>query len=491
MGIAYFLRVGDKTTCGGSIITGAFDHIIHGQFTARNGDKYICGKDKNIYSIAGGQPDYYIQGVQAAGTAHSTGTCPCKCKFINSIYNVTYGYESESKSKVHSARPATNKMVSETLQHAPKPLTIAPEPSGPVEEEKPPREPVDAGFCVLPYGSTPSSYEPWFFINPPDGTRELYHKLNPDMKKQPGSILIVVDPEKQDQEQIQTLQKARDRIDKALAPLSLEEAKLLHDNRGAVDAFSYQLFGNYLGNAGDGFGYISEAGKGYYEEINKILIEIQELYKNTYTHNKGIISGEEFFGQRARLFGKLNSLLNKYSKTHLNLEEYNNIKKALGLSTGSIMHKWDKTGVDNIEGYATYIENSAKLVKLMKTVGFVGIALDFSGYTSNIYDACAKGRESACKKVAITEYSKFGFKQVSGMVIGAAAGRAATSLCTWVLGLSTIEAGGVGATLCFVTGVGVTIASGKIAEKYGEDVGEKLGNYAGDHIIYENSFYSK
>ena len=109
------------------------------------------------------------------------------------------------------------------------------------------------------------------------------------MKKQPGSILIVVDPEKQDQEQIQTLQKARDRIDKALAPLSLEEAKLLHDNRGAVDAFSYQLFGNYLGNAGDGFGYISEAGKGYYEEINKILIEIQELYKNTYTHNKGII----------------------------------------------------------------------------------------------------------------------------------------------------------------------------------------------------------
>ncbi|KKC61264.1 hypothetical protein WG82_23065, partial [Citrobacter amalonaticus] len=84
------------------------------------------------------------------------------------------------------------------------------------------------------------------------------------MKKQPGSILIVVDPEKQDQEQIQTLQKARDRIDKALAPLSLEEAKLLHDNRGAVDAFSYQLFGNYLGNAGDGFGYISEADKGYY-----------------------------------------------------------------------------------------------------------------------------------------------------------------------------------------------------------------------------------
>ncbi|HCT3347502.1 TPA: hypothetical protein OTT54_004268, partial [Citrobacter koseri] len=122
------------------------------------------------------------------------------------------------------------------------------------------------------------------------------------MEKKPGSILIVVDPEKQDQKQIQTLQNARDKIDKALEPLTLQEAKLLHDNRGAVDAFSYQLFGEYLGNAGDGFGYISEAGKSYYEEINKTLIEIQELYKKTYVHNNGIISGEEFFGQRARLF---------------------------------------------------------------------------------------------------------------------------------------------------------------------------------------------
>ncbi|OHF46057.1 hypothetical protein A7S32_16785 [Salmonella enterica subsp. diarizonae serovar 59:[k]:z35] len=98
------------------------------------------------------------------------------------------------------------------------------------------------------------------------------------MKKQPGSILIVVDPAKQDQQQIETLQKARDRIDNALESLTLQEAKLLHDNRGAVDAFSYQLFGNYLGKAGDGLGYISEVGKSYYEEINKILIEIQELY---------------------------------------------------------------------------------------------------------------------------------------------------------------------------------------------------------------------
>ena len=85
MGIGYFLVRGNRTTCGGSIIEGCDNHSIHGQATARNGDKYICGVDKKIYHIAGGIPNYFIHGVAAAGTAHSRGTCACKCYFINSF----------------------------------------------------------------------------------------------------------------------------------------------------------------------------------------------------------------------------------------------------------------------------------------------------------------------------------------------------------------------------------------------------------------------
>ena len=77
MGIGYFLVRGNRTTCGGSIIEGCDNHSIHGQATARNGDKYICGVDKKIYHIAGGIPNYFIHGVAAAGTAHSRGTCAC------------------------------------------------------------------------------------------------------------------------------------------------------------------------------------------------------------------------------------------------------------------------------------------------------------------------------------------------------------------------------------------------------------------------------
>ncbi|HCC5907915.1 TPA: hypothetical protein M5874_003831, partial [Citrobacter freundii] len=223
------------------------------------------------------------------------------------------------------------------------------------------------------------------------------------------------------------------------------------------------------------FGYIKDAGGGYYEEINKILNEIQELYKKTYNQNSGRISGEEFFGQRERLFKKLDGILNKFSKEQLNLKQYEQIKDALGLSTKSIMHKWDQTGVKDIEGYASYIEKSAKLLKIMKTTGYVGIGLDFASYTTNVYDACAKGRESECRKAAITEYSKFGSKQIVGIAAGGAAGPAARAICMWALGLITAEAGAIGAGLCLATGIGTGIVAGKVAEKKGEGWGEYWG----------------
>lgn len=409
-----------------------------------------------------------------AGSAHSRGTCPCHCRFIPHL-NITYRYGDYILASYKSANRHQN---STSPVHATRQIS----------ESRPSVEP---GFCVVSELTTPKSYECELMVNPPSGVKELYHQLNPEKKKKPGSILVVADPLSQSPEKIAQIQTARNKIDKALEPLTTEEAKLLYENRTPIDMFSSNIYSDALGQSGDIFGYIKDAGVGYYEEINKILNEIQGLYKKTYNQNSGRISGEEFFGQRERLFKKLDGILNRFSKEQLNLKQYEEIKQVSGLSTKSIMHKWDQTGVKDIEGYASYIEKSAKLLKVIRTTGYVGIGLDFASYTTNVYEACAKGRESACKKAAITEYSKFSAKQLSSMLAGAAAGRAATALCSWVLGLTTIEAGGVGATLCFVTGVGVTIASGKIAEKYGEDAGDKLGNYVGDHIIYENFFHSK
>lgn len=164
MGYGFFLVIGDKATCGGKIISGCIEHTIHGQPTACEGDQYICGVDKKRYQIVGGQPGYFIHDRRAAGTAHSVGMCPCKCRFIHSHSGMTYDYESMA---INTSKPVTNRIEPVTLHNVPKPLTMAPGSSCPVEEDEPSREPVDAGFCVLPYGSTPSSYEQYIFVNPP------------------------------------------------------------------------------------------------------------------------------------------------------------------------------------------------------------------------------------------------------------------------------------------------------------------------------------
>jgi hypothetical protein len=55
--------------------------------------------------------------------------------------------------------------------------------------------------------------------------------------------------------------------------------------------------------------------------------------------------------------------------------EYTELKSALGLSSRSITHRWNETGVSDIEGYATHIEKLAKYVKLMETAGKIGLGL--------------------------------------------------------------------------------------------------------------------
>ncbi|EPG3035507.1 TPA: hypothetical protein ACYSGQ_001381 [Citrobacter freundii] len=399
-----------------------------------------------------------------AGSAHSRGSCKCHCRFTPR-FNLTYRYDEYLLSSFQSVNNTSNS----------KPETP------PVRHQRPSeaRQSVEPGFCVVPDQTSPKKYECELIVNPPSGVRELYRQLNPERGKKPGSILIVADPEKIDTDKINHIKVARDKIDLALAPLTNEEAKILFENRTPVDIFASNLYSDALGTSGDILGYIKDAGGNYYEEINKKLNQIQGLYQRTYSENAGRISGEEFFGQRKRLFKELDAIMNRLSKEQLDLKQYDNIKQALGLSTKSIIHKWDQTGINDIEGYASYIEKSAKLFKIMKTVGYVGVGLDFASYTTNVYDACAKGRESECRKAAISEYSKFGGKQTASMFASGAAGTASRAVCMWAMGFASAEFAGAGAALCLAIGTGAGILAGKGAEKYGE----KAGEYVGEIII--------
>jgi uncharacterized protein (TIGR03034 family) len=94
MGVGYYVRVGDKTTCGGEVLSGDSKYSMGNAAVARAGDEVRCGKDGKIYTIAGGIATEISHGQLMAGTLHSRSTCPCRASFIPSLLNATYYFNS-------------------------------------------------------------------------------------------------------------------------------------------------------------------------------------------------------------------------------------------------------------------------------------------------------------------------------------------------------------------------------------------------------------
>lgn len=85
MGVGYFLRVGDITTCGGKILTGDETFKWYGISAAREGDIVSCGNYPGIYKILGGVKDTFDGGQILAGSIDSFSSCPCHATFIPTI----------------------------------------------------------------------------------------------------------------------------------------------------------------------------------------------------------------------------------------------------------------------------------------------------------------------------------------------------------------------------------------------------------------------
>lgn len=458
MGVkGYFLFRGDKTVCGGRILEGFTDHQFFDKDMACEGHKVTCGKHPGHYRICGGLNDDDIHGKRIAGTLDSYSSCPCKSKFVPSNWDDYYELGGEPT------------VTHTDLSH----LVKMPELPGPIESEPEQhaqtakkKTGIDAGFAVLPYGGTTEAWQRLLFTGtPPAGAKELFATLNgPDEKYKAGSIMLLVDPEKQDDEQIAHMKAAKARVDAALEPLTNQEANFLHKNKDTIDLFTSR--------ASTTAGVASDAAGKYFEKIENVLIRIQQAYKNQYITSGSLIS-EQFYVQRRQLFGELDSILTDFTRHKLALQDYPDIKRALGLSTSSITHRWNQTGVADIEGYATFMENAAKYVKMMKAVGYVGIALDGANRLDKVYEACTVG--SDCEKVAFTQVGGFSVGTAAGIYTSSAVYSGATAACSVVLGALTVEVGAVGALACGV------IVSGAVGYGVGE-VGSNVGEFAGEKI---------
>ncbi|WP_456309668.1 phospholipase effector Tle1 domain-containing protein [Serratia proteamaculans] len=96
MAKGYFLRVGDKTTCGGEVLSGHSTVFLRGAELPREGSLVSCGKNPGMtYSIISGPGKIRVGGMPLAGTLDSVSSCPCRATFISSIPD-GYGKEPAS-----------------------------------------------------------------------------------------------------------------------------------------------------------------------------------------------------------------------------------------------------------------------------------------------------------------------------------------------------------------------------------------------------------
>jgi len=78
------VRIGDKTTHGGIVLTGSETMKFGGIGVARKGDKVLCPKvGHGPTIIVEGNPDYLDHGVPVAFHGHK---CGCGCALISSFF---------------------------------------------------------------------------------------------------------------------------------------------------------------------------------------------------------------------------------------------------------------------------------------------------------------------------------------------------------------------------------------------------------------------
>lgn len=156
-------------------------------------------------------------------------------------------------------------------------------------------------------------------------------------------------------------------------------------------------------------------------------------------------------------------MLGALASNTVKFREYENMKRALNLSSRSIVHEWSTAGMGGIPGYSYYVGNAARAARFLKAGGYIGIGFSFLGTTNEVANACTTGREGECKKVAFREYANFAFSTGGGMVGGAWGSSTMIGVCAEV-GVATAGVGGVACA-----------AVGSIAGGYaGNVVGEKV-----------------
>jgi uncharacterized Zn-binding protein involved in type VI secretion len=465
MSKGYYIGLGDQTTCGGKVLDGDARNRMNGIARAREGDPVSCGKDGETYRIVGGISGMTSNGRRNAGSLDSVSSCPCNAKLIPSLLSATYRKAGAAPQAGRAAESVSQ--PANTVPAASRHSGFAPS-SNPAFAAFTRMEPQEPGFYVVPKSVSREALEATLFPAPDPQVMRKFRALNPhrDVVKA-GSMIVLSDPNNLQctREEAQVM-AAAETVNAALEDLTAEQADFMRRHAAEIASFT--------GQTSTWLGVSAVVMEKHLASLRDTLQAMERLHQDSYRQH-GHLKSPQFFTERRLLLAQLDAhLLNSTRlRGHTTLGDHPKLKTALGISSRSLVHHWDKAGAPGqIPGYATHVESISRAAKYMQMGGYVGIGIGGVSSVLAVQEVCNGGSEAACEKVKFTEGGKFGLSTFGGAWGGSIGLSASGPLCL-VLGVST----GIGGVICVAAVVGVGAWAGTAAGSMG---GEKIGD-----VMYE------
>lgn len=464
MSDGHFIGLGDKTTCGGKVLDGDPSINIYGLLHACEGDRVTCGKHPGIYKILGGISHMNSHGRLMAGTLDSFSSCPCRARFIPSIYTAIYRNESyERPAMRRAAEPAP--VAQARSSAAQNQSTYRPSSHWTPSALNSPQG-VEPGVYIVPQSTTRDALEATLFPTPDPAVMAKFRTLNPRTDNvKAGSLIVLGDPNNfQCSKEENHLLEAAALTHDAINPLSAADADFMMRHREQIQSF--------LAHSSTAIGAGETILARNLDNLKTILQDIEALHQKAFLKD-GHLRSPEFFAERKNLLARLDTHLTALTRRSAGIPDHPHLKTALGISSRSLVHRWSQAGAPGqIPGYATHIQQLAKASTVIKRGGWVGTAIGGGASYMKVKNVCSAGNQEACEKIKFSETGSFVGSLGGGAWAGAALSSAVVGGLCVGLGVPTV---GIAPLVCGLVVVGAgSVAGGTMGGAFGGWVGEKI-----------------
>ena len=403
-------------------------------------------------------------GKRVAGTLDSVSSCPCGARLIPSVLTATYEKrEAEPPASQRVAQPGEatvngNPVTSSQSAFTPSDRAV-PTVVNSVQGQEP-------GFYIVPKSMSREALEAALFPTLDPAVMRKFQSLNSNTSYvKAGSMIVLSDPSNTSctYQEAQLMQAAR-QVEASLDALTPDEAEFLFRHGAEIAGF--------IGHTSTWLGVSAVVMEKHLSNLRDTLQAMERLHQESYRQH-GHLRSPQFFADRQRLMNQLDAhLLNSTRlRGQTTLGDHPKLKTALGISSRSLVHHWDKAGgPGQIPGYAAHVEATSRAAKYMKTGGYIGIGIGGVSSVLAIQQVCNGDSDAACEKVKFIEGGKFGGSTIGGYMTGKIAQSASGPICL-ALGVST----GIGGVVCVAVVVGAgTWLGTTVGGMKGEGLGEKL-----------------